>query len=95
MASFEAATMSADWAKQRDFYTLLADAPEANAFPVMATSFVLVRKYPRDPSRGRDMIAFFRWALENGREMASSLGYLPLPPPLVQQVEDYWAAESR
>jgi phosphate transport system substrate-binding protein len=95
MASFRAATLSADWMKQRDFYTLLADAPEANAYPIMATSFVLVRKYPHDPSRGRDMLAFFRWALENGQGMASSLGYLPLPPPLVQQIEDYWAEGSR
>jgi phosphate transport system substrate-binding protein len=94
MTSFEAATASADWMKQRDFYTLLADAPEANAYPIMATSFVLVRKYPHDPARGRDMLAFFRWALENGQETASSLGFLPLPGPLVQQIEDYWAAES-
>jgi phosphate transport system substrate-binding protein len=61
----------------------------------MATSFVMIRKYPRDPSRTHDMLAFFRWALENGRDLASSLGYLPLPPQLVQQVEDYWRAESR
>ena len=30
---------------------------------------------------------------ENGRDLAASLDYLPLPPPLVRQVEGYWNAE--
>jgi phosphate transport system substrate-binding protein len=94
IASFQAATANIDWTKQRDFNVLLANAPDAGAFPIVATSFVLIRKYPQDPSRTRDMLAFFRWVLENGRELASSLGYLPLPPQLVQQIEDGWGAEN-
>jgi len=94
-ASFLAATANVDWTKERDFYVLLANAPEADAFPILATSFVMIRKYPRDPGRARDMLAFFRWALENGQSLANSLGYLPLPAPVVQQIEGYWAAETR
>jgi phosphate transport system substrate-binding protein len=94
-ASFQAATANIDWMKQRDFDVLLANAPDAGAYPIMATSFVMIRKYPRDPGRTQDMLAFFRFALENGRDLASSLGYLPLPPQLVQQIEEYWRAEGR
>jgi len=93
--SFQAATLNVDWMKERDFYVLLTDAPATNAYPIMATSFVIVRKYPRDPGRARDMLAFFKWALENGQELARRLEYLPLPPPLVQQVEAYWAEGNR
>jgi hypothetical protein len=40
-------------------------------------------------------LAFFRWALENGQTQASELHYVPLPPALVSQVEQYWAAEFK
>jgi phosphate transport system substrate-binding protein len=92
--SFQAATLSVDWMKQRDFYVLLTDASATNAYPIMATSFVIVRKYPHDPGRARDILAFFRWALENGQELARGLEYLPLPPPLVQQIEAHWAEDN-
>jgi phosphate transport system substrate-binding protein len=93
--SFQAATLSVDWMKQRDFYVLLTDAPATNAYPIMATSFVIVRRYPHDPDRARDILAFFRWALEHGQESAREQQYLPLPPPLVQQIEASWAEDNR
>jgi phosphate transport system substrate-binding protein len=94
-ASFLAAASSVDWAMQRDFYVLLTDAPGENAYPIMATSFGLLRKYPKNPDRTREAIAFFQWALEKGQELASAQDYLPLPVSLVRQVENYWQAEIR
>jgi phosphate transport system substrate-binding protein len=93
--SLQAAIANVDWSKERDFGVLLSNAAGAGAYPIMATSFVMIRKDPQDPSRTRDMLAFFRWALEHGQDMASSLGYLPLPPQLVELVEGSWRAESR
>ena len=93
--SFLAAANSVEWTMQRDFYVLLTDAPGDNAYPIMATSFGLLRKYPKHPERSREMIAFFQWALEKGQELASAQDYLPLPMPLVRQVEDYWQAEIK
>lgn len=92
--SFQAALKGIDWAKERDFFVLLADSPEPNAYPIMATSFTLMRKYPADGERQRDMLAFFRWALEHGQDVVRSLNHLPLPQPLVQQVEEYWTLEG-
>jgi phosphate transport system substrate-binding protein len=94
-ASLQAATANTDWTKAADFGVLLANAPDAGAYPIMATSFVMIRKNPRDAKRTHDMLAFFKWALEHGQDMASSLGYLPLPPQLVQQIEGYWGSEGR
>jgi len=93
--SFEAATADVDWMKARDFNILLTDAPATNAYPIMATSFALIRKYPKDPGRARDMLGFLRWVLESGRDMASAQAYLPLPATLVQQIEGYWETEKR
>jgi phosphate transport system substrate-binding protein len=72
---------------------LLTDATGPDAYPVMATSFVLIRRYGKQSGTVRDLLGFFRWALETGQEQAASLDYLPLPQSLVRQVEAYWESE--
>ncbi len=94
-ANLLAATEGVDWAKARDFDVALSDASGANAYPIMAMSFALIRRYPKDAARSRRTLAFFRWTMENGEELTRSLGYLPLPRPLVRQVEAYWEEEIR
>lgn len=74
---------------------MLNDAPGADAYPIVATSFVLVRKQPRDAGRLRQTLDFFHWALVNGWNLASSLDYVPLPIPLVQQIHTYWQESVR
>ena len=94
-ASFEAATRSIDWEKTQDFDILLNDASDADAYPIVATSFVLLHKQPQDTERLRRTLDFFHWALTDGREMASALDYVPLPFPLVRQVDTYWQTSVR
>ena len=86
-ASFEAATAGVDWMKEPDFYIMLTDAAATNAYPIMATSFALIRKFPKDPAHAHDTLAFLRWTLEDGRDLASAQNYLPLPSSLVQQIK--------
>jgi phosphate transport system substrate-binding protein len=80
-ASFQAATTNVDWSKDRDFYITLTNAEAAHAYPIMALSFAVIRSVPKDPRRARAMRAFFQWAMANGQDLASSLHYVPLPPP--------------
>jgi phosphate transport system substrate-binding protein len=94
-ASFQAAITGVDWAQQRDFFLSLTDPPMANAYPIMAVSFALVARYPKDPARARDLQSFFRWSLESGRDLAGAQDYLALSPQVVQLVEGYWEAEAR
>ena len=89
-AGFRAATEGVDWAKEPDFYVLLSDSDSPTAWPIMATSFALVREYPKDAARRDATLAFFRWANEKGQEQVGEMHHLPLPPPLVRQIEDYW-----
>jgi len=92
-ASFQAAAASADWANAKDFYLVMTDAPGDEAYPVAATSFILMHKTPKDAARAKAAFAFFRWALEKGQAQATALDYVPLPQPLVNQVESYWKAQ--
>jgi phosphate transport system substrate-binding protein len=88
--SFQEAIAEVDWTKERDFRVLLTDAATPDAYPIMATSFGLIRKYPKDAGHARDILAFFGWTLQDGRDLAGSLNYSPLPPTLIQQIKGYW-----
>jgi phosphate transport system substrate-binding protein len=92
-ASFQTAAASADWVHAKDFYLVMTNAPGAQAYPVTATVFVLMYKKPKDPIRSQQTLAFFKWALESGQDLASQLDYVPLPDVLTKQIEAYWQAE--
>lgn len=92
-ASFQAAADSANWDATRDFYLILTDAPGANAYPITATTFVLVPKHQNDFSRTRALLQLFEWALYKGQAQASALGYVPLPGKLAVRVSAYWLSD--
>lgn len=89
-ASFQAAASSADWKAEKDFHLVLTDAPGEDAYPITATTFVLMPKAPRSQERSAAAIDFVRWSLENGKPQAETLNYVPLPPALIDQIERYW-----
>ena len=93
--SFEAAAASADWNNAQDFNLVITDAPGADAWPIAATNFILMRKQPRDAVAARAALEFFRWSHASGSAQAQALDYVPLPAELVQQVEAYWAAQLK
>lgn len=89
-AAFQAAAANADWAKSTDFDLLLTNAPGENAYPIVATVFVLMHKNASF-RRTRSAFSFFEWVLDRGADDAAQLGYVPLPQTLVAQVKAYWA----
>ena len=93
--SFAAAAASADWSNAKDFSLVITNAPGAQAWPITATNFILMRKQPRDAAAARAALDFFRWAYASGNEQAKSLDYVPLPAELVTQIEAYWAAQLK
>ncbi|AWM02660.1 phosphate ABC transporter substrate-binding protein PstS [Bradyrhizobium amphicarpaeae] len=94
-ASFQAAATSADWKAENDFHLVLTNAPGEDAYPITATTFVLMPKAPKSRERSEAAIDFMRWLLENGRSQAETLNYVPLPRTLVDQVERYWHQSVR
>jgi phosphate transport system substrate-binding protein len=93
--SFSNAAESADWKGAKDFNLVMTNAPGATAWPLTATTFVLLPKKPTDKAKAKAVVAFFRHALEKGQDRATKLDYVPLPAPLVQQVESYIGANLK
>jgi len=87
--SFQAAAASADWKNAHDFFLVMTNAPGANAYPITATTFVLMPASPKDKAKSKAAVDFFRFALEHGKDRAAKLDYVPLPAALVQQIETY------
>jgi len=94
-ASFQAAAASADWAHATDFDLVMTNAPGADAYPVTATTFILMYKTPKDAAQSKAALAFFKWAFEHGQSAAAQLDYVPLPNPVVHLIETYWQANIK
>ena len=90
--SFQAAASSADWKNATAFFLIMTNAPGPKAYPITATTFVLMYRQPKSRESSEVALDFFKWSLENGRSQAEALNYVSLPPELVHQVEAYWQA---
>jgi len=87
--SFAAAASTADWGHAQDFNLVMTNAPGANAYPIAASTFILLPRQPKDKAKSDAAIAFFKFALEKGQDQAKKLDYVPLPDDLVNQIKTY------
>ena len=94
-SSFQAAADTADWAHAKNFNLLMTNAPGADAWPITATSWVIMYKQPKNAANSKVAFDFFKWSYEHGQEQARSLDYVPLPTSLVNQIENYWKTEYK
>lgn len=93
--SFAAAAATADWASAKDFNLIMTNAPGDKAWPITATTWMIMYKTPKNAGNSKAAFAFFKYALESGQKAASDLDYVPLPAALIKQIEAYWAAEFK
>jgi phosphate transport system substrate-binding protein len=88
-ASFQAAAGTVDWSHAKDFYLLMTNAPGANAWPIAATTWVMMYKQPKNEASSASARKFFNWSLTKGQSQALALDYVPLPATLVKRVQAY------
>jgi len=93
--AFAAAAATADWASAKDFNLIMTNAPGAQAWPITATTWVVMYKKPKNAEHTKVAFEFFKWALENGQKDAASLDYVALPDSLVKKIEAYWSTEYK
>ena len=93
--SFAAAASTADWSKARDFNLVMTNAPGPNAYPITASTFVLMYKQPKNAAASASARKFFNWVLTKGQPQALSLDYVPLPAALVKRIQGYVGANIR
>ena len=94
-SAFQSAAATADWKSAKDFNLIMTNAPGADAWPITATTWIIMYKQPKNVANTKTTFDFFKWSLENGQKEAESLDYVPLPPALVAQIEDYWKTQFK
>jgi phosphate transport system substrate-binding protein len=95
VASFQRAAEGVNWRPEQDFYQVLTDAPGRDAYPITATTFVLLPKKPNNYAANRALISMFGWAFTYGAEDALKLNYVPLPESLKTKVQLYWITDIK
>jgi phosphate transport system substrate-binding protein len=93
MKTFQAAADTADWANAKDFNLLMVNAPGDNAWPIAATTWIIMYKQPKNAEQSKAAFDFFKWTLEKGQSQAEALDYVALPDTLVKRIEGYWQSE--
>jgi phosphate transport system substrate-binding protein len=91
--SFQAAAANADWVHADSYYLILTDQAGPKSWPITGASFILLYKQPADAAPVGEALKFFAWAYKDGASMAAELDYVPLPAPLIAQVQKTWTSE--
>jgi phosphate transport system substrate-binding protein len=89
-AVFQAAAANANWNKAPGFYLILTDQPGDQSWPITGATFILMHKQQDKPDTAKQVLTFFDWAYRHGQTMAESLDYIPMPPNVVDIVEQSW-----
>src|SRR5579875_368090 len=92
MDAFQAAAGNADFSKTQDFYLILTDQPGAKSWPITAATYMLLRK-DGAPAQNKLVLKFLDWCLRHGEQEAVQLDYVPLPAPVIAQIEASWAKD--
>ena len=66
-----------------DFRVSITNAAGAGAYPVSSFTWLLLYQSPKDKAQATAMVDFVKWALTDGQQFASQLGYAPLPSEVV------------
>jgi len=88
--NFKAAAANADWKSVPGMGVVLTDQAGDKAWPITGASFILLQAKQEKPEAGREVLKFFSWAYRNGGKMAEELDYVPMPDPVVKQIEASW-----
>ncbi|HCT56036.1 MAG TPA: phosphate ABC transporter substrate-binding protein PstS [Gemmatimonas aurantiaca] len=71
-----------------DLRMSLVDAPGAQSYPIASFTWMLIAPDAIGPVKSHQMASFLRWALLENGDIASTLGYVPLPSDAAARVVD-------
>jgi phosphate transport system substrate-binding protein len=83
--SLKAALASAEMPNNLRVYVPDPAAPDA--YPIATFTWILLRKKYDDPAKAEALRDLFAWGLTDGQQYAASLGYIPLPPNVVDKAQ--------
>jgi phosphate transport system substrate-binding protein len=88
--TFKAAAAGADWSSVPGMGVVLTDQKGDKSWPITGASFILVHAKQEKPENGKEVLKFFEWSFKNGSGMAAELDYVPMPEPVVKQIQAAW-----
>jgi phosphate transport system substrate-binding protein len=86
LASFQAGAVSADWNSEPGFAVILSNPAGATAWPMTASTWILMYREAQDAEASAIAVKFFKWAYASGDKMAMDLDYVPMPDSVVNNV---------
>jgi phosphate transport system substrate-binding protein len=63
------------------------DPAAPDAYPIATFTWILLRKNNGDPAKAQALRSLFAWTLADGQRSAADLGYVPLPPEVVEKAQ--------
>ncbi len=69
-----------------DFRFSIVNPPGEDAYSIAGTTWLLVYQKQTNPEKGKKIVEFLKWAMNEGEQMAPPLLYAPLPPRLIKRV---------
>ncbi len=88
--TFKSAAAGADWKSVPGMGVVLTDQAGEKSWPITGASFILVHATQEKPEAGREVLKFFDWAFKNGAKSAEELDYVPIPAPVVKEIQASW-----
>ena len=86
LAAFQAGAVSADWNSEPGFAVILSNPAGATAWPMTASTWILMYREAQDAEASAAAVKFFKWAFASGDKMAMDLDYVPMPDSVVNNV---------
>lgn len=83
-----AADVMEDSAPRSDLRLSLVNARGRQAYPIVSFTWILLSPERIGPAKSAQLVEFLRWALADGGDMASTLGYVALPTATSGRVLD-------
>ncbi|OGR84289.1 MAG: phosphate ABC transporter substrate-binding protein PstS [Elusimicrobia bacterium RIFCSPLOWO2_01_FULL_54_10] len=77
--SIESVSAAARAKMPSDFRVSITDSKDPASYPISGFTWLLVYKNQKDAVKGRALVDFLNWMLDEGQKFASDLGYAPLP----------------
>ena len=89
-ASLDGATAAAGSVKTMpaDFRVSITNAPGKDAYPISSFTWFLIPTQSKDAAKGKILVDFLNWMLDNGEKMTEQLAYAPLPDNVAAKVRD-------
>ena len=83
-----AAAVARGLPKDTDFRVSIVNPPGKDAYPIASMTWLLLYSRQANPDKGKKLVDFLGWMLEDGQLSAPALDYAPLPPAIVKQLKE-------